>query len=630
MFDLIRNNPRIAQAILALLILPFAVWGLESYFTSSGGDGVATVAGVRIAEKDYQLQLADQRDALREQMGERFDPTVAESSKFKLAVLEDMINRQLLIGTAVGNGMTVPDDKLADIIRKIPAFQKDGKFDVKTYETLLRQQGYTPASFQEQIRAQIVGEQSNGFFQRMQWMPQVVVDRAADLGEQERDVQQALISPDQFLDKVAVTADEVRAYFDKNPKEFEVPARLKIEYVMLDAAKVAEKAVVPDAEIEAFFKANEGKFATEEQRRASHILIGVDKAADAAARTAAKAKAQRLLGEVRAGKDFGELAKANSTDPGSAQQNGDLGAFGRGTMVKPFEDAVFALKVGQVSDVVETDFGYHIIKLTEIKGGGKGDLASARPQIEAELKKQRSAKQFAELAETFADAVYEQSDSLSAASAKLGTSIQTADNVTRKGIERDPLLGNAKFLKALFEDALPNKRNTEVVELSPTQLVAARVLAETPSSILPFAVIQSDLTDRLKRKKAAELAIAEGKRIMADLSAGKDAPVKWGANLTVSRKKPTGLPLPAMQLVFRARTAPLPSYAAVEIPGQGYAMFRINRVAPPTVSDPAERKRYSDDANRMMAEEEQKIYSAALRASAKVEVKTAAVEKTAP
>ncbi|NBR98026.1 MAG: hypothetical protein EBT54_02205 [Betaproteobacteria bacterium] len=294
MFDLIRNNPRIAQAILALLILPFAVWGLESYFTSSGGDGVATVAGVRIAEKDYQQQLADQRDALREQMGERFDPTVAESSKFKLAVLEDMINRQLLIGTAVGNGMTVPDDKLADIIRKIPAFQKDGKFDVKTYETLLRQQGYTPASFQEQIRAQIVGEQSNGFFQRMQWMPQVVVDRAADLGEQERDVQQALISPDQFLDKVAVTADEVRAYFDKNPKEFEVPARLKIEYVMLDAAKVAEKAVVPDAEIEAFFKANEGKFATEEQRRASHILIGVDKAADAAARTARSACRQGL------------------------------------------------------------------------------------------------------------------------------------------------------------------------------------------------------------------------------------------------------------------------------------------------------------------------------------------------
>jgi peptidyl-prolyl cis-trans isomerase D len=286
--------------------------------------------------------------------------------------------------------------------------------------------------------------------------------------------------------------------------------------------------------------------------------------------------------------------------------------------------------VGEVSGIVETDFGFHIIKLTGIEGGSSGSLAEARPQIEAELRKQRSGKLFAELAETFADAVYEQSDSLAGAAAKLGVQVQTADGVTRQGNPRDPLLGNTKFLTALFDDALPNKRNTEVVELSGKQVVAGRVVASTPASILPFETVKSDIEERIKRRKAADLAIAEGKRIMADLSAGKDVPVKWGANLTVSRKKPTGLPLPAMQLVFRAKTAPLPSYAAVEIPGQGYAMFRINRVAPPVVSDPAERKRYSDDANRMMAEEEQKIYLAALRASAKVDIRSAVVEKKAP
>ncbi len=629
MFDYFRNNRRVAQVILGLLILPFAVWGLESYFTGGSGDAVATVGGVSIAERDFQQQLADQREALREQMGERFDPAVADSSKFRLAVLEDMINRQLLIGTAVNVGMTVPDERLADIIRKIPAFQKDGAFDVKTYDTLLRQQGFTPATFQEQVRSQIVGEQNNGLFQRVQWMPQVVVDRAADLGEQERDVQQALISPDQYLKSVVVTAEEVKQYFDKNPKDFEVPARLKIEYVLLDADAVGEGIVIPEADIEAFYKANAGKFGTAEQRRASHILIGVDKAADAKTRSAARARAEKLLAEVKAGKDFGTLAKANSSDPGSAEQNGDLGLFGRGTMVQPFEDATFALKVGEVSGVVETDFGYHIIKLTGIEGGSAGSLAQARPQIEAELRKQRSGKLFAERAEAFADAVYEQSDSLAGAAERLGVQVQSADGVTRQGNPRDPLLGNAKFLAALFEDALPNKRNTEVVELSGKQLVAGRVVASTPSSILPFETVSSDIEERIKRRKAADLAIAEGKRIMADLAAGKDVPVKWGANLTVSRKKPTGLPLPAMQLVFRAKTAPLPSYAAVEIPGQGYAMFRINRVAPPAVSDPVERKRYSDDANRMMAEEEQKIYLAALRASAKVDIRSAAVEKPA-
>lgn len=627
MFDLIRNNRRIAQVILALLILPFAFWGIESYFTSGGSDAVATVSGVRIAERDFQQQLADQREALRQQMGERFDPAVTETSKFRLGVLEDMIDSQLLVGTALSSGMTVPDARLADIIRKIPSFQKDGQFDVKAYDTLLRQQGMTPASFEEQVRAQIVGEQNSRIFSRLQWMPQAVVDRAADLGEQERDVQQALISPDQYLKQVSVSAEEIKQYFDKNPRDFEVPARLKIEYVQLDADQVAARIEVRDADVEAYYKANQGKFATAEQRRASHILIAADKAASAVTKAAAKAKAEKLLAEVKAGRDFGALAKANSADPGSAQQDGDLGFFGRGTMVKPFEDAAFALKVGEVSGVVESDFGYHIIKLTEIKGGGGGDLASARSQIEAELRKQRSGKQFAEFAEALADAVYEQSDSLAGAAERVGVPVQSADGVTRKGNERDPVLGNQKFLKALFDDALPNKRNTEVVELSAKQVVAGRVVQSTPSSILPFDTVKSDIEERLRRRKAADLAIAEGKRIMADLAASKDVSVNWGTNLTVSRKKPTGLPFPAMQLVFRAKTAPLPSYAAVEIPGQGYAMFRINRVAPPTVSDPAERKRYSDDANRMMAEEEQKIYLAALRASAKVDIKQALVDK---
>lgn len=628
MFDTIRNNRRLSQVILALLILPFAVWGIESYFSGGSGDAVATVAGVRIAERDFQQSLADQREALRQQMGERFDPAVTESSTFRLDVLQDLIDSQLVVGTAVGSGMTVPDDRLAEIIRKIPSFQSNGSFDVKAYDKLLRQQGLTPATYQEQVRSQIVGEQSVGLFRRLQWMPQAVVDRAADLGEQEREVQQALISPDDFLGQVSVTANEVRQYFDGHPKEFEVPARLKIEYVLLDADRVAERIVVPDAEVEAFYKANPGRFATAEQRRAAHILVAVDKSANAVSKAAARARAEKLLAEVKSGKDFGALAKANSADPGSAQQNGDLGFFGRGSMVKPFEDAAFALKVGQVSGIVESEFGFHIIKLTEIQGGDAGDLASARPQIVAELRKQRSGKQFAELAEVFADAVYEQSDSLAAAAGKLGVAVQGADGVTRNGIERDPVLGNERFLKALFEDALPNKRNTEVVELaSGKQLVAGRVLASTPASILPFDTVRSDVEQRLRRKKAAELAIAEGKRIMADLAAGKEVPVKWGTRLTVSRKKPTGLPFPAMQLVFRAKTAPLPSYAAVEIPGQGYAMFRINRVGPPVVSDPTERKRYADDANRMMAEEEQKIWFAALRASVKVDIRQDLIEK---
>ncbi len=624
MFDVFRNNPLVAKIILALLILPFALWGVDSYF--SGGDDpvVAKVAGSSISEREFQQQLAEQREELRQQLGERFDPELVESNRFRLAVLEDMVNRQLLMMSALQSGMTVPDHRLAQIIREIPAFKRDGQFDVKAYETLLRQQGFSPASFQESVRAEIVAEQNAGFFERARWLPQVVVDRAADLGEQERDVQQALISPEEFLAKVSVTDDEVRKYFDDNAKEFEVPRRVKLEYLVLDADVLAKSVQLEPGEIEAYFQSNAARFGGDEQRRASHILIGVDAGADAKTRDAARTRASKLLAEVRAGKDFALLASANSTDTGSAAQGGDLGLFGRGVMVKPFEDAVFALKPGQVSDLVETDFGFHIIKLTEVQGGG--DLASVRPQVEAELKKQRSAQRFAELAEAFSDAVFEESGSLSSAADAVGAPIQTVDNLTRFGVTGDPILSNQKFLRAVFEDALPNKRNTEVVEVSPERLVAGRVVSEKPAEQIPFAVVQGELRDRLRRDKAAALAIAEGKRIMAELSAGKDVAVKWGANLTVSRKRPEGLPLPAMQIVFRAKTSPLPSYAAVEIPGQGYAMFRINRVAPPATSDPVDRRRYITDAERMMAEEEREVWLAGLRAAAKVDIRKERVE----
>jgi peptidyl-prolyl cis-trans isomerase D len=385
---------------------------------------------------------------------------------------------------------------------------------------------------------------------------------------------------------------------------------------------------VSDAEVADFYNKNKSHFGTEEKRTASHILVATKKGATPAELAAAKAKAEALLAEVRKNpNDFAKIAKAQSQDPGSAELGGDLGTVEKGVFVKPVEDAIYALKEGQLSDLVQSDFGFHIIKVTSVKPAAQKTLEEAKPEIVAELKKQKMSKKYSELAELFTNTVYEQSDSLKPAADKLGLKIETVDGLTRTP---NPALGrapynNAKFLAALFAvDSIKNKRNTEAVEVAPSTLVSGRVVDFKPAAKRPLAEVEAAIRQRVTQEEAQRLAKQAGEAKMAAAKASGDA-AGFGEPKAVSRAKEPAINTTAAIAVLKADVSKLPAYIGVDVPGQGYGVYRISKVSQSAQPDQARRKQEADQIAQVLGQQEMYGFIEALKqkAKAKVTVKAA-------
>ncbi|MDO8251448.1 MAG: peptidylprolyl isomerase, partial [Rhodoferax sp.] len=355
-----------------------------------------------------------------------------------------------------------------------------------------------------------------------------------------------------------------------------------IEYLVLDLETVRKSITVNEADLKTYYDQNAARMAGQEERRASHILITAPKSAPAADREKARAKAQELQAAARKSPDgFAELAKKNSQDPGSAANGGDLDFFARGAMVKSFEDVAFAMKIGDISDVVESDFGYHIIKLTDIKAPKQRSFEEMRPELEADLAKQQAQKKYSESVEAFTNGVYEQSDSLKPVAERLKLDVKTATNVTRQpAAGATGVLANAKFLNVLFApDTIEKKRNTEAIEVASSQLVSGRIVQYFPAQTQPFAEVKDVVRQRLLAQRGAEEARKEG---MAKLAAWKAAPASAAlpAAVTVSREQTQELPLPVIDAAMRTDASALPAFAGVDLGAQGYAIVKVGKVLP--------------------------------------------------
>lgn len=414
-----------------------------------------------------------------------------------------------------------------------------------------------------------------------------------------------------------------------------MPEQAKVEYLVLSADALAAGISITPEQLKSYYDSNIARFRTDEQRRASHILIAASKDAPAAERQAAKDKAAKLLEELRKQPDsFADVARKQSQDPGSAEKGGDLGFMGRGALVKPFEDAMYALQPNQLSDVVETDYGYHIIKVTEIKPSQTRPLEAVKPELEAELRKQLAAKLFTEQADAFGNTVYEQSDSLKPAADKFKLTIQTADNVTRApnpALGANNPLNNEKVLTALFsEDALKNKRNTEAIQVGPETLVAGRVVEYRPASVRPFDAVRDQVRTQYVAEQAAELARKDGEAQLAKLKQSGSAD-GFGAAVTVSRQQPAGLPPKAVEAVMRADASKLPAMVGVDLGAQGYAIYRIAKVSQPAQANPAQRQADAQQLSQLAGQSELEAFFESLKARSEVEVlKPAAPAESQP
>lgn len=610
MFDFVQEKKRVVQVVLFLIIITFGFFGVESYRQSGGGDAPATVNGEKISQQEFDNALRQQQERVREQAGANFDPALFDKPEIKSMILDSLVNQRLLSSQARSVGLTLSDDQLAQIIAGIDAFQKDGKFDKQQYEAALRIQGMTPLVFEARVRDELSTRQLVDAYVKNGYASQTGADNLIRLNEQQRVVSVAQISPDLFGSQVKIDEAAVKDYYEKNLKEFQTPERARVEYLIFSVSALLPQISLDDAEIRKYYEENKAEFSTPELRKAAHILIAVDAKASDAEKQAAKARAEQILQQVKdAPAQFAQLARKYSQDPGSAENGGDLGMFGRGMMVKPFDDAAFKLFVGEVSGLVQTDFGFHIIKLLAVKGGKAQALNEVKSTIAQKLRTQKANDRYAELAEKFSNTVYEQSDTLKPAAELVKLPVQQVAWLSKGQIGVSPWTDKA--LQAVFsEEVVKNKRNTPAIEIAPNTMLAARIVEHKPESVSPLTEVASSIRQRLQRQQAQDLAIRQGKDILAQLHQGTSVSVAWKAAQSVTRSQHTALDNEFTRQIFKTNVNKLPAYVGMESAQGGYMLARIDSVKEIGAIDESKRARYLQQLRQMTGEELLQAYIA--------------------
>lgn len=630
MFDYIRNNRKIVQIFLVLITLPFAFWGVESYVRNAGpGVDVASVGSSRISQPELQQALREQQDRMRQQLGRDLPAGMLDNPEVRRAVLDNLVNQRVLAMHAAKTRLLVGDAQLGAAIQSIPAFQEDGKFSRQRYDAFVASQNLSQGEFEQRLRQDISLQRTLAAVREAAVIPRVASDRWLAALQEERELSELLLKPEQFAAQVKTTPEAVKAYYDANLKSFETPEQLRAEYLTLSQDALQVQISVSDEEINRWYQGQTDHFKQKEERRASHILLLAGKDMPADQVKAAEAKAEEILKQLkRSPNDFAKLAKQYSQDPGSAEKGGDLDWFGRGMMVKPFEEAVFSLKENDISGVVRSDFGFHIIKLTAIKAERAKPLQEVRGEIAEELKRQGAAKKYAEFAEAFSNTVYEQSDSLKPVAEKFKLALQQGPWIA-KGVAATGPFTNPKLVAALFaDDALKNQRNTEAVEVTPKTLVAARVLEHKPAVMQALDAVKADIEKRLVREEALKLAQKTGEAYLAKLNKGEPVDLAWGATHTISQVSAPGIAAEALRAIFSGNVAKLPAYAGASLANGGYALYRTNRIKPfaVTAPDSPRSKTLREQYARIMADEDFSAWLAAVRSDYPVEINQAALE----
>ncbi|MDR2195280.1 MAG: SurA N-terminal domain-containing protein [Gallionellaceae bacterium] len=619
MFDFVHHNRKLIQIILALIILPFAFFGLESY-RQSGADALATVNGDPISQQQFDQALRQQQDRMRTELGDQFEVSMLDDPQLKQAVLDRMINEQLLRQQANALGLTVSDAQLKQVIDGVGAFQVDGAFNLQVYVTQLKNQGMTPEVHQAQVREALAQEQLMDGYARNGYASATVLDGLIRLTKQQRKVSTALIGFNDYLKDAAVDEAAIKDYYEKNTAEFQLPERARMAYVTFSADDLASKVTVSDAEIKAYYDEHQSEFGSQEQRQVAHIMLEAPADASDADKQAARAEAERVLKLAQQSPDkFAELAAQYSQDTGSASNGGDFGTFSRGGMPnQSLEDAAFQLKPGAISGVVQSDFGYHILKILSVIPANIKPLAEVHDSIGQNLKQQKAADEFAELADQFTDRVFTQNASLQPAADLVSAPVQESGWLDKGKPGAAPWTD--KVLQAAFSnDVIHGKRNSSAIEFSNNALIAVRLLEYQPAGARPFAEVSDGIRQKLMHQQALALATKQGTAILAELQQGGSPKVQWSApqNIVYAQAMSQG---ELGHQVFQADAAKLPAYAGMENPQLGYLIARVEAVTEGTV-DEAARKAYTQEMRELTGDEALRAYLTELRKSAKIEFK---------
>ncbi|BDT72027.1 peptidyl-prolyl cis-trans isomerase D [Comamonadaceae bacterium OS-4] len=631
MFDFVRKHTKVLMFLMFLLIIPaFVLVGVDGYKSMAGqGETVATVGKAKITREEWDFAHKNEVDRLRTSVP-NLDPKLLDSPQARYATLERLVRDKVMAEAVQASHLTMSNARLARELQQNPTIaglrKPDGTVDMERYRQLAASQGLTPEGFEARVRRDLSLMQVESAISSTAFSPKALADIALNAFFERREIQVTRFSPADYAAKVNPSEADMEAYFHANTAQFQSTETANVEYVLLDIEALKKSVVVSDADLKSYFDQNASRFSAKEERRASHILINAPKDMPAAERTKAQERAAALLAQVRKAPDsFAEVAKKNSQDAGSAVRGGDLDYFGRGAMVKPFEDAAFSLKKGDISDLVESDFGFHIIKLADIKSAKQPSFDEVKASLEPELRAQLAQRKFAEAAESFTNGVYEQSDSLAPVADRLKLVVKTANGVQRtvQPGATGPL-ANSRFLEAIFSaDALENKRNTEALELGTNQLVSARVLSYSPARALSLAEVKPLVRDRLIASRALEQAKKEGAEKFASVQKDPSS-VNFPAAVTMSRDSSQGLQGAIVDAALRASPAKLPAFVGVDLGTQGYAIVRVNKILQRTAVEEAKSKQEQAQYAQWVAAAESAAYYEGLKQRFKVQMKVPA------
>lgn len=636
MFDFVHKNKRLVQFILALLVLPFAFVGVDSYVRNVGGEkDVATVGGQSITPQDFENAMRSQQDQMRRMLGRNFDPAMFDNPEVRQQVLDGVVNQRLLQSAGQDLKLTAPDAQLRKVILEIQDFQENGKFSEARYDEVLKLNGLNRMGYEQRLRADLAQQPLQDVLARANFASTAQVSLFQKLTEQGREIQVATIDAATFLPQAKADDTAIKAEYEKNPDAFRAPEQVKIEYLQLNLAAFQGAATASADEVQKAYQDRVKEFSAPEERKASHILLSFDKddkgQPKAGSKDAAKAEAEALAKQVgTSAEKFAEIARQKSRDPGSAAQGGDLGFFGRGQMVKPFEEAVFSMKPGEVRGPIESDFGYHIIRLADVKPERVRPLEEVRAQIESEVKQQKAGKLFNENAEKFQNRVYEQSDSYARIAEELRIEPKKTDWMTRMQVQA-LAGGNQKFAQAVFSPtSVASKKNSESFDLGNNNLISARVLEHKPSAVRPLDEVKAQIAAQLQRRAASEMAAKAGAEKLTATASGSQVGLNFGAAQKLLRQSPLPNVNQALsKQIFSADISKGVAYVGSPNDAGGYTIARVLKVVEPDAATPDKTKALAQRLAGQGAGDLTNAYLGALKERIKVEIKKGAIPEKA-
>jgi len=611
----------VAWFIVGLITIPFALWGVNSYLTGTSDVVVATVNGEPIKQTEFQRALQQNRERMREMMGDSFDPSLFDNQSTKQQVLDGLIMQKLLYSANQTLGQGVSDSTISRAVQQTAAFQVDGQFNMERYKMLLSRAGFSPSSYEAQLRVDLLGRELSSNIQGSAIVTKHDVERLLRLEKQKREIAYGVVDSAALSAGIEISDTDAKAYYADNKMRFTTPERVSVNYIELSVAGLASSIEVNDGVLQQFYADNTSQFMSPEQRKASHILIEGD--AEQALKILTAVQYRLSQGEA-----FAVIAKELSQDVASAVNGGDLGLLQRGMMDdEAFDAALFDLEaVGDVSDVIETEFGHHLIQLTEIHAAEGKSFADARSEIESTYRRQEAEQLFFEQAERLAELSYENPDSLDLAAEELNLDIKTTELFSRdggEGIAADNNVINVAF----SDDVLVEDLNSTVIELSDSHLVVVHKKEHVLTSQLPYEAVSAEIKAQLKSQRAETVAVENGEDLLEKLQAGTNATSlfsdgQWHEKMLIDRSG-TAIDRAILDKVYAMpKPTSSPIYQGFTVSNGDYVIVKLSAVIDGNIDEASTQDRAGLSAYlaRSYGDSALEAFLASLKADADIEV----------